>query len=98
FEWAATAPAGSDGVIFVPALSGATAPRWNDEMRGAFCGLSMNHGREDLARAVIEGCTYALRDVTDRLTEIGLRGEANPFPGGGCRSDLLLRVKAGVTG
>lgn len=41
---------GSAGVLFVPALSGATAPRWNDEMRGGFSGLSMNHGREHLAR------------------------------------------------
>jgi xylulokinase len=98
FEWAAAAPAGSDGVIFVPALSGATAPRWNDEMRGAFCGLSMNHGREHLARAVIDGCAYALRDITDRMTEIGLGGEAIHVVGGGCRSDLWLQIKADVTG
>ena len=98
FEWAAAAPAGSDGVIFVPALSGATAPRWNDEMRGTFSGLSMNHGREHLARAAIEGCAYALRDITDRLTAIGLGGEEIRVVGGGCRSDLWLQAKADVTG
>ena len=45
FELAARAPAGADGVLFVPALSGATVPRWNDRMRGVFAGLSMNHDR-----------------------------------------------------
>ena len=34
---------GSDGVLFLPALSGATVPRWNDRMRGVFAGLAMNH-------------------------------------------------------
>ncbi|MEN3358821.1 MAG: xylulokinase, partial [Mycobacteriales bacterium] len=71
---AATAPAGSDGVLFLPALSGATAPRWNDRMRGAFAGLGMNHGGAELARAVLEGCAYALRDIVDRLAALGLAG------------------------
>jgi xylulokinase len=98
FEWAAAAPAGSAGALFVPALSGATAPRWNDEMRGAFSGLSMNHGREHLARAVIEGCGYALRDITDRLAAIGLGGGEIRVAGGGCRSELWLQAKADITG
>lgn len=98
FEWAAAAPKGSAEVLFVPALSGATAPRWNDEMRGGFSGLSMNHGREHLSRAVIEGCAYALRDITDRLAAIGLGGEEIHVVGGGCRSELWLQAKADITG
>jgi xylulokinase len=98
FDWAAAAPAGSAQVIFIPALSGATAPRWNDEMRGAFSGLSMNHERAHLARAVIEGCGYALRDITDRLAAIGLGGEEIHVVGGGCRSELWMQAKADITG
>jgi len=98
FEWAAKAPAGSADVIFIPALSGATAPRWNDEMRGAFSGLSMNHERAHLARAVIEGCAYALRDITDRLAAMGLGGEEIHVVGGGRRSELWLQAKADITG
>ena len=98
FEWAARAPAGSDGVIFLPALSGATAPRWNDRMRGAFEGLSMNHDRGHLGRAVLEGCAYALRDIVDRLTEMGLAGSEIRVVGGGVRSPLWLQIKADVTG
>ena len=57
----------SKGPVTVCPASGAMSPRWNDAMRGAFAGLSMNHGDAHLARAVLEGCAYALRDLVDRL-------------------------------
>ena len=98
FDWAAAAPPGSGGVTFIPALSGSTAPRWNDRMRGAFHGLSMNHDRTHLSRAVLEGCVYALRDITDRLTALGLGGSEIRVVGGGSRSDLWMQIKADVTG
>ncbi len=98
FARAAQAPAGADGVIFVPALSGATVPRWNDKMRGVFAGLAMNHDARHLARAVVEGCTYALADVLGRLDALGLAGREIRVVGGGARSELWLQVKADVTG
>ena len=98
FELAARAPAGADGVLFVPALSGATVPRWNDRMRTAFAGLSMNHDRGHLARAVVEGCSFALRDVLGRLDALGLAGGEIRVVGGGARSELWLQIKADVTG
>src|SRR5215217_7620213 len=67
FARAGEAPPTSDGVLFLPALSGSTAPRWNDSMRGALLGLGMNHTSAHVARAVLEGCAYALRDIVDRL-------------------------------
>ena len=98
FAKAAQAPAGADGVIFVPALSGATVPRWNDRMRGVFAGLAMNHDARHLARAVVEGCTYALADVLGRLDALGLAGREIRVVGGGARSELWLQIKADVTG
>src|SRR5215468_124670 len=98
FVQAAMAPPGSDGVLFLPALSGATVPRWNDKMRGVFAGLAMNHGRAELARAVIEGCTFALRDVLGRMDALGLSGAEIRVVGGGARSELWLQIKADVTG
>jgi xylulokinase len=89
---------GSDGVTFLPTLSGATAPRWDDSARGAFAGLSLNHGRAHLYRAVLEGCTFALRDIVDRLDEMGLAGNELRVVGGGARSGLWLQMKADVTG
>ncbi len=98
FAQAALAPPGSDGVLFLPALSGATVPRWNDRMRGVFAGLAMNHDRSHLARAVVEGCTFALRDVLRRMDALGLAGKEIRVVGGGARSDLWLQIKADITG
>ncbi len=96
FALAARAPAGSDGVLFLPTLSGAMAPRWNDEMRGAFAGLSMNHDDAHLSRAVLEGCAYALRDIVERLDALGLVDGEVRVVGGGARSPLWLQIKADV--
>jgi len=98
FECAASAPAGSDGVVFLPTLSGSTAPRWNDEIRGVFAGLSLNHDRSHLARAVLEGCAFALRDIVARLDAMGLGGSEIRVVGGGVRSPLWLQIKSDVTG
>jgi xylulokinase len=98
FARAEQAPPGSDGVLFLPALSGATAPRWNDRMRGAFAGLAMNHDLTHLSRAVLEGCAYALRDILDRFTAMELGGAEVRVVGGGARSHVWLQIKADVTG
>jgi xylulokinase len=95
---AAQAPAGSEGVIFIPALSGAMTPRWNGKARGVFHGLSMAHGMGHLARAVFEGCAFGLRDIVDRFAELGLGQDEIRVVGGGSKSDLLLQLKADVTG
>jgi xylulokinase len=96
--WAAEAPVAADGVTFLPTLSGATTPRWNDRMRGTFHGLSVNHDRRHLCRAVVEGCVYALRDITTRLEAMGLAGNEIRVVGGGARSALWLQTKADVCG
>jgi xylulokinase len=98
FELAARAPAGSGGALFLPALSGAMAPRWNERMRGCFAGLGMHHGAMHMARAVLEGCSYALRDIVDRFASLGLGGHEIRVVGGGARSPLWLQIKADVTG
>jgi len=98
FELAEGAPPGSDGALFLPTLSGATTPRWNDRMRGCFAGLGLHHERPHLARAVLEGCSFALRGIVDRFDEMGLGGEELRVVGGGARSPLWLQIKADVTG
>ncbi len=93
FMEAVQAAPGSDGVLFLPALSGATVPRWNDRMRGVFAGLAMNHGRAELARAVIEGCAFALRDVLGRMDALGLSGEEIRVVGGGLAANFGFRSR-----
>jgi xylulokinase len=96
-ELAGEAPPGAEGLLFLPALNGATAPRWNDRMRGAFAGLAMNHGPRHLARAVLEGTAFALRDIVDRLDALRLGGDELHVVGGGARSPVWLQIKADVT-
>ncbi|MBI3682094.1 MAG: hypothetical protein HY235_17065 [Acidobacteria bacterium] len=98
FAAAAQAPPASEGLIFLPCLSGAMTPAWNGKARGVFFGLSMKHGSGHLARAVIESCAYALRDILDRFVALGLGGEDVYVTGGGSKSELWRQVKADVTG
>ncbi len=93
-DLAATAPAGSEGVLFLPALSGAMAPRWNASARGCFYGLSSHHGPEHMARAVLEGCAFAMRDVRDRLQCLGLASGDIVLQGGGAQSELWAQIRS----
>lgn len=95
-EAAAGVPAGSGGVTFIPALNGAMAPVWQPGARGVFYGLTAHHHRGHLARAVLEGCAFAMRDVIDRLRELGVATDRVLLVGGGARSTLWAEIRAGV--
>jgi xylulokinase len=95
---AAGAPPGAGGCLFIPALGGAVSPRWNDRARGTFHGLAIGHDRRHLARAVLEGCAFALRDIVDRLDAMGLGGDRIRVVGGGARNALWRQIKSDVTG
>jgi xylulokinase len=98
FDLAAQAPAGSDGVLFIPALSGSMTPTWNAQMRGIFAGLAMSHASHSMARAVLEGCAFALRDIIERFSALGLGRDEIRVVGGGAASDTWMQIKADVTG
>ena len=71
FEAAAAAPAGADKLLFLPYLAGERAPLWDPEARGAFIGLSLKHGRAEMARAVAESAGFAMRDVIGVMESLG---------------------------
>ena len=98
FALALEAPAGSDGLVFVPALGGAVTPRWNDRARGTFHGLRLGHDRRHLSRAVLEGCAFALRDIVEGLDALGLASDRIRVLGGGARDALWTSIKSDVTG
>jgi xylulokinase len=95
---AAEAATGAGGVTFLPALTGAMAPAWVPGARGCFYGLSAATGRGELARAVLEGCAFAMNDVAGRLGDIGVGLEEIVLLGGGSASDLWARIRADVSG
>jgi xylulokinase len=91
---AAEAVPGCGGLVFIPALTGAMAPKWVAAARGSFVGLSRSHGRAEMARAVLEGNAFAMRDVLDRLAELGARIDRVRLAGGGARSALWAQMRA----
>ncbi len=95
-ELAAAGPAGADGVTFLPALSGARAPEWVASARGGFYGLTAAHGPEHMARALMEGCAFAMRDVLDRLAGLGIDVAEVMLLGGGARSRIWAEIRAGL--
>lgn len=95
---AAEAPPGCDGVLFIPALTGAMAPKWIASARGTFLGLTAGHTRAHLARAVLEGTVFAMRDVVDRLGSLGVLTDRLRIMGGGAKSRLWCEIRSAVTG
>lgn len=85
---------GCDGLAFLPALTGAMAPRWVAGARGVFSGITLAHGKPDFARAVLEGCAFAMRDVVDRLEALGVLADRIRLCGGGAKSRAWAEIRA----
>jgi xylulokinase len=91
---AARWPPGSEGLLFAPYLAGERTPHVDPDARGAFAGLSVRHDRGALARAVLEGVAFGLRDSLDLVCELGGRPALGRVSGGGARSELWLKIVA----
>jgi xylulokinase len=96
---AEAAPAGSEGALFLPYLSGERTPYPDPLARGAFVGLTVRHGRGHLTRAVLEGVAFSLKDCFGLLAESGLGAVSQVrVAGGGARSRLWRRIVASALG
>jgi xylulokinase len=89
---------GVEGLLFAPYLQGERTPHADANVRGAFTGLSLRHDRGALARAVLEGVAYGLRDSLELLRALGVRPSVGRVSGGGARSELWVRIAASVLG
>jgi xylulokinase len=83
---------------FLPYLSGERTPHNNPNAKGAFWGLTHQHGPNDLARAVLEGVGFALADGMDALHAAGLQPTAVRLIGGGARSPFWRQMLADISG
>jgi xylulokinase len=96
-EPAASIPAGSDGLIFLPYLSGERTPYPDPLARGAFVGLTVRHTQSHLTRAVLEGVAFGLRDSFELMKGAGLADITQVrITGGGARSPLWRQILADV--
>lgn len=97
-EGAMTTPPGADGLIFLPYLAGGRAPIWDPQAKGVFFGLTLQHTRHHLARAVLESVAFAIRHLAERLFEAGARVGEMRVCGGQAQSASWNQIKADVTG
>lgn len=95
---AAKAPPGSEGLYFLPYLTGERTPHADPYARGAWIGLSPRHERAHLVRSVIEGATYAMRDSLELIKGLGVPIEHIRLSGGGARSEFWRQLQADIYG
>ena len=90
-------PAGSEGLQFLPYLSGERTPYPDPLARGAFIGLTLRHSRAHMTRAVLEGVAFGLKDSFSLIQNAGLEGITQiRASGGGTKSTLWRQIMASV--
>jgi len=91
------APAGSEGLLFLPYLSGERTPYPDPLARGAFVGLTLRHRRAHLTRSVLEGVAFSMRDCFSLLQGAGLGAVSEVrIAGGGAKGALWRKIVASV--
>jgi len=96
-ETASDVEAATDGLFFLPYLTGERSPHPDPLARGAFVGLTVSHDRRHMTRAVIEGVAFGLRDGLDLMLAAGLpRPSRIRASGGGIASPLWRQILADV--
>lgn len=94
---AAGVPAGSEGLVFLPYLTGERVPYADPNASGAFIGLTVRHGIPHMTRSVLEGVAFGLRDSMELIRGAGLGTiEQVRVSGGGARSALWRQILADV--
>jgi xylulokinase len=89
---------GADGLVFLPYLAGERSPIWDDEARGVFAGLRLDHGRAHLARAVLEAAALAVRHVAEPIRARGVEVREMRVSGPAAASPDLAQLTADVIG
>jgi xylulokinase len=93
-EAAAGVPVGCEGLTFLPYLTGERTPHKDPYAKGAFVGLSLRHSKAYMARAVMEGVAFGMRDSVEIIREMGIPVSEIRASGGGARSPLWRQIMA----
>src|SRR3989441_3134700 len=91
-------PAGAEGLLFLPYLTGERTPHLDPKARGAFVGLTSRHDLGLLTRAVMEGVAFSLRDSLEIIVALGAAPNQIRVTGGGGRSRFWRQLLADVLG
>lgn len=89
----------SDGVVFVPALSGMGAPHWLPTATGLITGLSRRTTKAHVARATLEGVSFQVRELLEAMAkDFGKKIKLCKVDGGGAANDLMMQFQADLLG
>ena len=89
---------GSDGLFCLPYLTGERAPFWREDLSGSFWGLKLEHSRDHLIRAVLEGICYQLNSVVELLTDLTGPVSEIRATGGFTKSEVWVKILTDVIG
>jgi xylulokinase len=95
---AESVPPGADGLLFLPYLLGERTPYRDPQARGVFIGLRYQHGTAHMARAVMEGVAFALRQALEVSFALAGAAEQVILAGGGAQSALWRQIQADIYG
>jgi xylulokinase len=93
---AKTAPAGCEGLIFLPYLMGERTPYPDPNARAVFFGLHARHARAHLTRSVMEGVTFGLRDSLELMAQLSIPVREIRASGGGAKSPFWCQMQADI--
>lgn len=97
-EDAACTPVGADGLVFLPYFAGERSPHWNPELRASLVGMSLEHNRRSVARAVLEGVAFCLKDIWQVLLEENPDVAEVRLTGSITQSPVWMQIVADVIG
>ena len=97
FNQIAEVPAGSNGLLFLPYLTGERAPIWDSESCGTFFGIKLQHTQANFSRAVLEGICYALKDVLEAVQQNAEPITQINISGGFTKSKVWVQTLADIT-
>ena len=97
-EEAAASPPGSNGLLFLPYMSGERSPLWDPDAKGVFFGIDFSKTRADFIRAAMEGVCYSLLHNLDTARTAGAGMDLLIATGGSANSRFWTQMKADVTG
>ncbi len=95
---AETIPRGSEGLFFLPYLTGERTPHFDPNARGGWIGLTVRHRRGHLVRAVMEGAAFAMRDSLELIREMGAPISEIRLSGGGAKNPLWRQLQSDIYG
>lgn len=96
-QLAEQAPLGSDGLLVLPSFSGERTPYHDPKAKGVIAGLTLNHGRAELVRALLEGIAFSIANALEAYDRVGQRPKSIKAVGGGTKNHILIQTVSDIT-